>query len=229
MFILLDSNFRASFRFGSRQLLPVFSEAVQSKIRGAMDRVSLVSQISYFMKSSPPATKVALIFGSFENILTGRRSEVQHFPLMVVRDEVDSYAQMVKDLLQVHPNVSVFVLAPLLRTKPLWYESVYGELSTIFCSVMSHVDLVRVKVVPPVDVSSGSLDPSGIHFNKEVQQLVVNQLLSSFQDGVFINPDQYPLVEIIGFLFIYAFIFDNMVEQLEVCSCYPVQGFLIYW
>lgn len=176
MFILLDSNFRASFRFGSRQLLPVFSDVVQSKIRGAPDRVSLVSQISYFMRSSPPPSKVVLIFGSFENVLTGRRSVVQHFPMMVVRAEVDSYAQMLRDLLRVHPNVSVFVLAPLFRSKPLWYESVYGEISNLFCSVISHVDLVRVKVVPPVAVSPESLDPSGIHFDKEVQQLVVNQL-----------------------------------------------------
>jgi hypothetical protein len=63
MLLLLDSNFRASFRFGARQLLPVFSEAVQSKIRGAPDRVSLVSQITYFMKTLPPSSKVALIFG----------------------------------------------------------------------------------------------------------------------------------------------------------------------
>jgi hypothetical protein len=66
------------------------------------------------------------------------------------------------------------------------------------------LDVLRVKIVPPVGVPSGSLDPSGIHFEKDVQQLVVNQLLSSFQDGVFINPDQYPLVENIGFLLIYA-------------------------
>ena len=174
------------------------------RIRGAPDRVSLVWQITYFMKSLPLSSKVALIFGSFENILTGRPSEVQHFPMVVIRDEVELYAQMVQDLLRVHPNVSVFILAPLFRTKPLWYESTYGELSNLFCSVLLHVDVLRVKVVPPVVVSSGSLDPSGIHFDKEVQQLVVNQLLSSLQDGVFINPDQYPLVEIIGFLFIYV-------------------------
>jgi hypothetical protein len=66
------------------------------------------------------------------------------------------------------------------------------------------VDLVRVKVVPAVDVSARNLDPSGIHFDKEVQQLVVNQLLSSFQDGVFITPTQYPLVEAISFLYLEA-------------------------
>jgi hypothetical protein len=98
MLILLDSNFHASFRLGARQLLPVFSDAVQLKIRGALDRVSLVSQVSYFMQSSPPAFKVALIFGSFENILTGRRSEVQHFPMVVVREEVESYAKMLRDI-----------------------------------------------------------------------------------------------------------------------------------
>ena len=205
MLLLLDSNFRASFRFGSRQLLPVFSEAVQSKLRGAPDRVSLVSQITYFMKDSPPTSKVILIFGSFENMVTGRRSEIQHFPMEVVRAEVDSYAEMLRDLLRVHPSVSVFVLAPLFRSMPTWYESVYGELSNLFCSVISHVDPARVRVVPAVDVSVQHLDPSGVHFDREVQQLVVAQLLSSFQDGVFINPEQYPLVKNIGyFLFLYA-------------------------
>ena len=89
MLVLLDSNFRATFRFGSRQLLPVFSEAVQSKVHGAPDRMSLVSQVSYFMRTLPPNSKVALIFGSFENMLTGRRSEIQHFPKAVIRFEVE--------------------------------------------------------------------------------------------------------------------------------------------
>ncbi len=65
-------------------------------------------------------------------------------------------------------------------------------------------DIVCVKIVPAVDVTARNLDPSGIHFDKEVQQLMVNQLLSLFQDGIFINPIQYPLVENIGFLFICA-------------------------
>jgi hypothetical protein len=113
MLVLLDSNFRATFRFGSHQLLPVFSESIQYKVRGAPDRMSLVSQVSYFMRSSPPTSKVALIFGSFENMLTGRRSEIQHFPKAVICLEVESYAQMLQDLLTAHPSVSVFVFAPL--------------------------------------------------------------------------------------------------------------------
>ncbi len=211
MLLLLDSNFRATFRFGSRQLLPVFSESVQSKIRGAPGRVSLVSQVSYFMRSSPPSSQVALIFGSFENILTGQRSEIQHFPKAVIREEVDSYAQMLRDLLKAYPTVTVYVFAPLFRSQPPWYESVYGELLNLFCSVISHVDPALVKVVPPVDVSHRNLDPAGVHFDKDVQQLVVNQLLSSFLDGVFIKPDEYPIVDIIGYRLILSFIFDNLV------------------
>ena len=210
MLVLLDSNFRATFRFGSRQLLPVFSEAVQSKVRGAPDRMSLVSQVSYFMKTSPPNSKVALIFGSFENMLTGRRSEIQHFPKAVIRFEVESYAQMLRDLLTAHPSASVYVFAPLFRSQPTWYESNYGELLNLFCSIISHVDPARVKVLPHVDLSHRNLDPAGVHFDKDVQQLVVSQLLSSFLDGVFVNPDQYPLVDIIGSLII-SFIFDNLV------------------
>jgi hypothetical protein len=165
MLILLDSNFRASFRYGSRQLLPVFSEVVQAKICGAPDRVSLVSLITYFMRSSPPASKVALIFRSFENMLTGRKSEIQHFLMAVVRSEVESYVQMLRDLLHAYPSVSFFVLAPLFWSQLAWYESVFGELSTLFCSVIAHVDPARVKVVPSVDVAARNLDPAGVHFN----------------------------------------------------------------
>ncbi len=210
MLILLDSNLRATFRFGSRQLLPVFSEVIQSKIRGAADRMSLVSQVSYFMKNSPPNTKVALIFGSFENMLTGRRSEVQHFPKAVIRFEVESYAQMLRDLLGAHPSVSVFVFAPLFRSQPTWYESNYGEILDLFCSIIAHVDPARVKVVPHVDISTRNLDPAGVHFDKVVQQLVVTQLLSSFLDGVFVDPGQYPLIDIIGYLITF-FIYDNLI------------------
>jgi hypothetical protein len=204
MLLLLDSNFRATFKFGSRQLLSVFSDAVQSGIRGAPDRVSLVSQVSYYLRTSPPASKVALIFGSFENILTGRRSAVQHFPMTVVRSEVESYVEMLRDLLRLHPSVSVYVLAPLFRRQPVWYEEVYGEMSNLFCSAVSHLNPVRVKVVPPVEVSAANLDPEGVHFDKVVQQLVVNQLLSSFVDGVFVNPTHYPVVDVIGYFFLYS-------------------------
>ena len=166
MLLLLDSNFRASFKFGSRQLQPVFSDAVQAGICGAPDRVSLVSQVNYYLQRSPPTTKVGLIFGSFENILTGRRSAIQHFPMMVVRSEVESYVEMLRDLLRVHSSVSVYVLVPLYRRRPAWYEEVYGEISNQFCSAVSHVDPSRVKVVPAVDVSANNLDPEGIHFDR---------------------------------------------------------------
>ena len=198
MLLLLDSNFRASLKFGSRQLQPIFSDAVQSQIRGAPDRVSLVSQVSYYMRTSSPAARVALIFGSFENMLTGRRSTIQHNPMMAVRSEVASYVSMLRDLLRVHPAVTVYVLAPLYRSQPLWYESVYGEVSTLFCSEVSHVDPDRVKVVPPVDVPFQNLDPAGVHYDHVVHQLVVAQLLTSFQDGVFVVPAHYPLIEPIG-------------------------------
>ena len=67
MLLVLDSNFRASVKFGSRQLLPIFSDAVQSAVRGASDRVSLVSQVTYFMKSSPPTeNKTSLASFCFE-------------------------------------------------------------------------------------------------------------------------------------------------------------------
>ncbi len=199
MQLLFDSNYRASLRFGSQQLRPAFSDRVQAAVRGAPDRVSLVSQIRYFMRSSPPPAKVALIFGSFENMLTGRRSAIQHFPMQVVREEVASYAQMVRDLLRAYTNVSVYILSPLYRSKPLWYESVYGETSNLFCSELSNLNPARVKVVPPVDVSAQSLDPLGVHFGDATHQLVVDQLLSSFMDGVFVDPAQYPLIDSTGY------------------------------
>ena len=99
MLLLLDSNFRASLRFGARQLQPVFSDAVQAAARGAPDRVSLVSQVTYYMRTSPPSSKVALIFGSFENMRTGRHSTIQRSPLTEVRSELASYVTMLQDLL----------------------------------------------------------------------------------------------------------------------------------
>jgi hypothetical protein len=66
-------------------------------------------------------------------------------------------------------------------------------------------------VVQPVDISPRNLDPAGVHFDKDVQQLVVAQLLASFQDGVFIKPDDYPLIDIIGSLINIFLNFDNLV------------------
>ena len=198
MQLFLDSNFRASLKFGSCQLQPIFSDVVQAAVRGAPDRVSLVSQVTYFLKTSPPATKIALIFGSFENMLTGRRSTVQLSPMSEVRSEVASYVVMLQDLLRVYPLVSVYVLAPLYRSQPLWYESVYGETSTLFCSEISNLNPERVRVVPPIDVPAQHLDLTGVHFNNVVHQLVVAQLLSSFQDGIFVNPADFPIQEPIG-------------------------------
>ena len=166
--------------------------------------------MSHFLKSSPPSLKVALIFGSFENMLTGRRSVVQHFPMVEVRAEVASYVQMLRDLLSSHPMVSVYVLAPLYRSKPTWYASVYGEASVLFCSEVSHVDPTRVKVVPPVEVSERHLDPLGIHFGNAAHDLVIAQLLSSFGEGVFFDPQQYPLADCIGY-FYNPFKFDIIV------------------
>jgi hypothetical protein len=199
MQLLFDSNYRATLRFGSQQLRPVFPERVQAAVRFAPHRVSLVSQIRYFMRTSLPPVKVALIFGSFENLLTGRRSAIQHFPMQVVREEVASYAQMVQDLLRAYANVSVYLLSPLYRSQPLWYESVYGETSNLFCSVLSRLDPARVKVVPPVDVSARSLDPHGVHFGDATHQLVVDQLISSFMNGVFVDPAHYPQADTIGY------------------------------
>ena len=55
------------------------------------------------------------------------------------------------------------------------------------------MDPARVKVVPPVDVSAQNLDPLGVHFDNVVHQLVVDRLLASFMDGVFVDPALYPL------------------------------------
>ena len=68
--------------------------------------------------------------------------------------------------------------------------------------MISHVDPARVKVVPPVDITASNLDPAGIHFDQDGQRLVLAQLLASFSDGIFVNPEQYPLVENIG-LYLY--------------------------
>jgi hypothetical protein len=79
---------------------------------------------------------------------------VQKFPMLAVRSELSDYVAMLRDLLRLYANASIYVLAPLYRSQPLWYESVYGETSVLFCSEVSRLDPARVKVVPPVDVSA---------------------------------------------------------------------------
>ena len=71
MFLFLDSNYRNALAQGGRQIGSVFPELVQRNAHSCSDRASTISQISYRLRLQPPGQRVAIVFGGFENFLTG--------------------------------------------------------------------------------------------------------------------------------------------------------------
>ena len=92
-----------------------------------------------------------------------------------------------------------------------------GEISTLFCSEVSNLDPSQVKVVPLVDVSAQHLDPLGVHNDNVVHQFVVDRLLASFKDGIFVDPALYPL-DAIGYFAPLVFLilwFSSLVRKVK--------------
>jgi hypothetical protein len=195
MFLFLDSNYRNALAFGGRQLGSVFSEAVQRTAHSCSDRASTISQISYRLGLQPPGQRVAIVLGGLENFSTGTRSSVELAPLNELEAELTGYVRMVMDILKIYPLVSVFVLPPLFCSFPAWCLSAYETMLPRFVSDVSHIDPDRVKVVPPLATSAQDLDFDGVHLNPAALQRVLDLLLISFRDGVFVNPDDYPVSE----------------------------------
>jgi hypothetical protein len=195
MFLFLDSNLRNAFDFGGRQLSTIFPEAVQRNAHSCSDRAATISQISYRLRLQTPGQLAGIVFGGFENFCTGTRSIVQHAPLEEIKSELSEYVKMITDILVIYPNVTVYVLPPMFRGLPLWYSSTFETiLSTFICDV-SHIDLARVLVVPPLHVSPEDLDFDGVHLKPVALQRLLDLLLVSFRDGVFVKPADYPLSE----------------------------------
>ena len=196
MFLYLDSNYRNALAYGGRQIGSVFPESVQLGARSCSDRASTVAQISFCLRPLPVDRRVAIVFGGYENFSTGVRSVVQLAPLEVVKTEISLYVSMITDILALYPQVQIYLLPPLYRSLPKWYASSYEALMPLFLSAVSHIDAERVLVVPPIHVSPLDLDYDGVHLRPPTLQRVLDMLLKTFRDGVFVRPADYPLPEL---------------------------------
>jgi hypothetical protein len=65
----------------------------------------------------------------------------------------------------------------------------------MFLSDVAHFDLTRVFVVPPLSAILQDLDFDGVHLKPPSLQRLLDLLLVTFRDGVFVNPDDYPVSE----------------------------------
>ena len=195
MFLFLDSNYRNAFSYGGRQLSSVFPEEVQRLAHSCSDRASTVGQISYRLRLQPPGRRVALVFGGFENFSTGTRSVVQLAPLNELRLELTSYLRMLMDILKVYPDVCIYVLSPIFRAFPAWFAESYESLLPLFLSDVSHLDPDRVKVVPPLVATNVDLDVDGVHLKPAALQRLLDLLLVTFRDGIFVRPQDHPITE----------------------------------
>jgi hypothetical protein len=195
MFLFLDSNYRNALAFGGRQLGSVLSETVQRSAHSCSDRASTISQISYRLRLQPPGQRVAIVFGGFENFSTGHRSSIQLAPLDELEAELIKYVRMLMDILKVYPLVSIFILPPLFRMIPAWFSLAFESMLPRFLTDVSHIDPDRIKVVPPLDVGDHDLEFDGVHLNPAALQRVLDLLLVTFRDGVFVKPEDYPVSE----------------------------------
>ena len=217
MFLFLDSNYRNALEYGGRQIGSIFSEAVQLNSRRCSDRASMISQISYCMRPLPSDRRVALVFGGFENFATGSRSIVQSEPLIELKFELTAYVKMIQDMLQLYPQAHVYVLPPIFRAQPTWFSSSYASLLPLFLSEVSHIDATRVLVVPPLIVTGRDLDIDGVHLLPASLQRVLDLLLKTFRDGVFVRPDDYPVVAAVGEFCLFLFLFMCLSFYLFTC------------
>jgi hypothetical protein len=210
MYLFLDSNYHNALAYGGCQIGSVFPENVQRNANYCYDRAATISQISYRLHLQPLGQRAAIVFRGFENFCTGARSSVQLSPLAEMKTELTSYVLMIMDILSIYPLVTVYILPLIFRTMPAWFSSSYEEMLPIFLCVVSHIDLDRVLVVPPLYVTSQDLDFDGVHLKPASLQRVLDLLLETFRYGVFVKPDDYPISE--------------SISKLEICF-YP---FVVY-
>jgi hypothetical protein len=195
MILFLDSNYRNALLYGGRQLSSVFSESVQRALHSCSDRAATISQISYCLRLMPTDQRVAIVFGIFEIFSTGTRSIVQLAPLAELKSELSEYVRMIRDILTLYPHVTVYVLPLMFRTLPTWFSTSYEAILLIFLSDVSHIDPARVVVVPPLAVSTPDLEFDGVHLKSSSLQRLLDLLLITFRDGVFVKPEDYPVLE----------------------------------
>lgn len=66
-----------------------------------------------------------------------------------------------------------------------------------FLSDVSHVNPDRVKVVPPLTVNALDLEYDGVHLKPAALQRVLDLLLTTFRDGAFVRPADFPVSEVL--------------------------------
>jgi hypothetical protein len=81
---------------------------------------------------------------------------------------------------------------------PAWFASSFEEMLPLFLTDVSHIDPDRVLIVPPLKVTAPDLNYDGVHLLPASLQRVLDLLLATFRDGVFVNSADYPLSEAIG-------------------------------
>ncbi len=217
---IFDSNYLNALAYGGRQISSVFPEAVQRSAHSCSDQASTVGQISYRLRLQPPGQRVAIVFGGFKNFSTGTRSVIQLAPFEELKTELTGYIRMLMDILSIYPTVSVFVLPPLFCTAPAWYSSSYELILPRFLSDVSNLDPERVKVVPPLVASAEDLDFDGVHLQPAALQRLLGLLLITFRDGIFVQPQDYPISEDLrkleSFLFFLMSALVGVPPQLSV-------------
>jgi hypothetical protein len=128
---------------------------------------------------------------------------------------------MIMDVLKIYPLVTVYILPPMFRSMPAWFASSFEEMLPLFLADVSHIDPDRVLVVPPLKVAASDLDVDGIHLIPASLQRVLDMLLTTFRDGVFVCPDEHPLSEEIGMFkmlsVITLFIFTKLPMFIRMC------------
>jgi hypothetical protein len=105
---------------------------------------------------------------------------------------------MIMDILSIYPLVTIHILPPMFRAMPAWFSSSFEEFLPLFLSVVAHLDPDRVLVVPPLCVTPQDLDFDGVHLKPASLQRLLDLLLESFRDGVFVKPSDYPISEAIS-------------------------------
>ena len=110
------------------------------------------------------------------------------------------------DVLSIYPLVTIYVLSPIFRSLPTWFSESFDAMLPKFLSDVAHIDPERVFVVPPLRAMPQDLDVDGVHLKPPALQRLLDLLLLTFRDGLFVKPDDYPISEDISKLDILMFI-----------------------
>ena len=95
-----------------------------------------------------------------------------------------------------------------------------------FLSDVSNIDPERLKVVPPLVASAEDLDLDGVHLKPAALQRLLDLLLVTFRDGIFVRPQDYPISEDLRKLeSLFFFIFKCPCR----CATPAIRACLAHW